>query len=243
MRLIGKVVREELLSESIPEHLNSLKSDMSISTVKKVLSQSKALHFLCILLLFADWSFGQTNLVRVNLPKDYSNTYKSELCNYLFPKVDTLIDKVVVLFFVMPINNPEYSIRIIDRENQSFIEARFLEKSLWNELFQHLIRKDVNPLLLNVNFFSVPISTQFKEKMLIAFTNVIHNKKISNEIPVDGTSYEFWIFDQNARVRSLEVNSPEYGTIEDSMAGLCARMSNDLRNSSFEESKYIDQLK
>jgi hypothetical protein len=216
---------------------------MTISTVEKVLSQSKALYFLCILLLFADWSFGQTNVVRVNLPKDYSNTYKSELCNYLFPKVDTLIDKVVVLFFVMPINDPEYSIRIINRNNQSFIEARFLEKSLWRELFQHLVKRDVNPLLLNVNFFSVPISTPFTEKMLIAFTNVIHNKKLSNELPLDGTIYEFWIFDQSAGVRSLEVNSPEYGTIEDSMASLCTRIANDLKNQLFEESNYIEKLK
>ncbi len=211
--------------------------NMVISYLKKEVIQSKSLCFLALFLVVG-WGHSQSVKVKVDLEK----LYKSRLEEHLFPQIDTLIEKEVVLFFAKPSFNPEYSIRIVERGNQSFIEGRFLEKNLWTELFEHLEKHDDKPFSLNVSFYSKLISDNFKDRMLSTITNVIHDKKINDKMPVDGISYDFWIFDKRERVQSVEVNSPESGTIEDKIANLCTQMINDLKDQSFEETKYIGNL-
>lgn len=206
--------------------------------LRKTIFHNKVACFL-IFFIVAEWGYSQSG----KKPVDLSLLYRSELKAHLFPQVDTLKIKEVVLFLAEPSSNPEYSIRVIDIDNQSFIEGRLLEKSLWNELFQHLKGQNDKPLSLNVSFFSIPVSKEFKNSMMKAFTNIIHNKKFENDMPVDGITYQFWIFDKKERIRSVEVNTPETGTIEDSLAILCSCMVNDLKSQSFDELKYIDRLK
>ncbi len=211
--------------------------NMVISYLKKEIFQRKYLCFLT-LFLFAGWGYGQSGKVKIDLEK----LYKSRLEEHLFPQIDTLIEKEVVLFFAKPSFNPEYSIRIVERGNQSFIEGRSLEKNLWSELLEHIKKQDEKSFSLNVSFYSKLISNNFKDRMLTSIANLIHNKKINDELPVDGISYDFRIFDKRERVRSVEVNSPKSGTIDDNMVNLCTQMINDLKSQSFDETKYIGNL-
>lgn len=211
---------------------------MAFFYLKKESYQPKTI---CLLTLFliTSWAYGQSGKEYFDIGKEY----RAQIEKHLFPQIDTVMEKEVVLFIAIPSFNPEYSIRIVERENQSFIEGRSLEKNLWDELLEHRIKHFENSFLFNVNFFSRPISNNFKDSMQVAFMNVISNKKISDNMPIDGITFEFWIFDKRKRVRSVEVNTPMTGTIEYRMAILCTCIVNDLKNQSFEEVKYSTMLK
>jgi len=213
--------------------------NMVIFYLKKAKIQFKSLFFVALFFV-SGWGYCQPVKVRIDL----GNLYRSQLEEHLFPKIDTLIAKEIVLFYAKPAFSPEYSIRIIERGNQTFIEARFLEKNLWYELFEHYKRQDEKSFFINVSLYSKLISYNFKERMLATFKSVIHNKKIKDEntVSVDGISYSFLIFDKSEKVRSIEVNTPESNTIEDNMANLFTQMINDLKSESFDEAKYIDNL-
>lgn len=223
-----------LVINNLPEVSFSLPVNL-----KKKILQLNTLCFLTFLLI-AGSGYGQSEKVKIDIEK----LYKSRLEEHLSPKIDTLIAKEIVLFFAKPSFSPEYSMRIIERGNQTFIEARFLEKNLWYELFEHYKRQDEKSFFINVSLCSKLISHNFKERMLATFKSVIHNKKINDEntVSVDGISYSFLIFDKSEKVRSVEVNTPDSGAIEDNMVNLFTQMINDLKSESFDETKYIDYL-
>ena len=157
----------------------------------------------------------------------------------------TLGAKEIVLFYAKPSFEPEYSIRIVMHGNQPYIEGRFLEKNLWSEILQHYMTKEEKSISVNVNLSSMPISNEFKERMLDVFNNLLtkNKKDESNELVFDGVSYVFCMFDRNGTFHSQEAISPKSGTIEDNLANILLQMANDLTSNSFDETKYIAKLK
>ena len=110
--------------------------------VKMKKHQSK---YLCILLflLMSGFSYSQ----RID------NWFKVELDKCLNPKIDTLHEKEVLLFIAKPsFVNPEYSIRVLDKANQTFLEVRSIEKNLWNEIFR-LRSQGSSEVSLQTHFF------------------------------------------------------------------------------------------
>lgn len=187
--------------------------------------------------------------------------YNSELEKRLFPKIDTATTKEIVLFCERPsFDNPEQSLRIVVIGNQSFIEARMLERNLWIELNRI---KPSDSLSVETCFFSAPISNSFRTKILETFSRVIvfhnstikpkkiikrtfgyQNGKLIGEDEVegpdifDGTSYLFRLNDNVISPTiiigcSLGSNDFRYQV---SMANL--QIINDLKNNLFVESKY-----
>jgi hypothetical protein len=200
----------------------------------------KTMCFLTVF-LFACLAYGQSEKVRI----DIGEIYQARLEEHLFPNIDTLVANEIVLFYVIPSFATEYSIRIIERGDQSYIEGRSLEKSLWYELLRRFTDHDDKPFSVNVSLNSMPISNKFKERMLDAFNDLmISNKAIGNcgELQFDGIIYVFSIFDINGKVSTIESHSPEPGIIENDLANLFTQMANDLKSHSFEEVKYIAKL-
>ena len=199
------------------------------------------LLFLQIIFLSTCLSFGQAKKEKI----DINDMYHTHLKEHLYPKIDTLGAKEIVLFYAKPSFEPEYSIRIVMHGNQPYIEGRFLEKNLWSEILQHYMTKDEKSISVNVNLSSMPISNEFKERMLDVFNNLLNNNKKdeSNELVFDGVSYVFCMLDKNGNSHSLETIAPRSGTIEDNLANILLQMANDLTSNSFDETKYIAKLK
>ncbi len=198
----------------------------------------KKVCFFISLFFATQWGFCQSEKKAVDLDL----LYREELKVNLFPQVDPLKIKEVLLFVAEPSFKPEYSLRIMTVDNQHIMEVRLLEKSLWGELLQRAIERGDKPLSLSVSFFSVPVSNKFKNNMLKSFTEVVDSTKNENDLSVGGIIYQFWIFDKKGKIRSVEVNAPEIDTIQNRLATLCTSIVNDVNSRSFDESEYNDKL-
>lgn len=199
------------------------------------------LLFLQIIFLSTCLSFEQAKKEKI----DINDMYHVHLKEHLFPKIDTLGAKEIVLFYAKPSFEPEYSVRIVMNGNQSYIEGRLLKKNLWNEIQKYYMAKDEKSISVNVDLSSMPISNEFKERMIDVFDNLLTNNKEdeSNELVFDGVSYVFCMFDKNGNSHSLETIAPRSGTIEDNLANILLQVANDLTSNSFDETKYIAKLK
>jgi hypothetical protein len=210
---------------------------------------------LCLigLILISGLVYSQYGPVRFN--------YDSELEKRLFPKIDTATTKEIVLFCERPsFDNPEQSLRIVVIGNQTFIEARILERNLWNELNRI---KPSDSLSVETCFFSAPISNSFRAKMLEIFSKVIvlHKSTIKPKRVIkktveykkgkwvtveekegpdffDGTLYLFRTND-NGNMSNTTIACPlgsDDFRYQVSMANL--QIINDIKNNLFVETKY-----
>ena len=190
-----------------------------------------------IMILFAGFASGQSQKKGIDLSKGYKNELTDRLC----PEVDTSTTKVVVLFIAKPSStDPECSIRIIDKGNESFIETRILGMNLWEEEFKQ--KKQSDSLSVETSFYSAPVSRSFRDKILAAFTKVIelHENRIKpNGIQLyDGTCYEFMINSNGNRVFALINYSLKYDDFRDQVASTNLRIIDTMRRHSFNESAY-----
>jgi len=205
------------------------------------------------LLLIAGTAFSQYGTKRFN--------YHFELEKRLYPRIDTIITKEIVLFCAEPsFKTPEQSIRIIETGNQFFIEARILEKNLLDELHR------INPnesLSIDTHFISSPVSETFKNRMLDAFSKLIvyqrstikpkkitkttieyrNGKKITIEEKegpdfFDGTSY-FFRTNENGVSTETKISCPlDANDFRNLVSTTNLQIIKDLMNNSFNESKY-----
>lgn len=214
--------------------------NMVIISLKRDVLHRKTMCFMTVF-LFACLAYSQSEKVKI----DIREMYQAQLTEHLFPNIEKLGVNEIVLFYAKPSLEPEYSIRIVERGDQSYIEGRFLEKNLWYELLRHFINHNENPFSVNVSLDSMQISNKFKERMLDAINNLInYDKAITdcNDLVFDGIRYVFAIFDKNERVSTIEIRSPEPGTLEYDLANLFTQMANDLKSQSFDEVVYITKL-
>lgn len=168
--------------------------------------------------------------------------YGVELEKRLYPKIDTQQVKEVLLFIAKPsFVDPEYSIRVLDKVNQTVLEVRLIEKNLWNELFR-LRRQGIQDVSLKTDFFSIAISPSFRNRMLSTFQRAIeineNRKKPSGPRFFDGTCYEFRV-NECGRISLIEINYElEKSDIENCIAMTNYQIVNDVKSNLFEESKY-----
>jgi len=167
--------------------------------------------------------------------------YRLELEKRLCPKVDISTTKEVALFVSKPsFVELEYSIRIIDIGNQSFIEARILEKNLWHEQFNRDIQAD--SLLIKSYFYSASVSNYFRDKVVQVFSKII----ISNEnrsqttgfLFFDGTCYDFKINDSGKIASTMIDYELKYSDFEYQVAMTNLRIVDALKRHPFNELVY-----
>ncbi len=188
--------------------------------------------FVIFFMLISVFSHGQS----------ISDWYETELIKSLKPKIDTLKEKEVLLFIAKPsFVNPEYSIRIIEKANQSFLELRIIEKNLWDELFR-LRRIGASEVTLQTHFFSTAISSTFKKRMLDTFSKAIfineNKEKPSEPRTFDGTCYEFSI-SHCEKSSSIIINYElDRSYLEYRIANTNYQIVNDIINNLFNETKY-----
>lgn len=176
--------------------------------------------------------------------------YRLELEKRLYPKVDTATTKEIALFISKPsFVEPEYSIRIIDVGNKSFIEARILERNLWEEQFK---QNKTDSLSVETYCYSAPVSNTFRNKVLMVFSKIIvlnQNKIKANELPnasgiykgpqiFDGICYEF-IVNSNGEILSTTLAYElKYNDFEYQVAMTNLRIVDALKRHFFNESVY-----
>lgn len=199
--------------------------------------------YLLTLLLIPGSIFSQNGIFWFN--------YESELEKRLNPVIDTITTKEVVFFKAKPsFIEPEHSIRIIEFGNQTFIEARILERNLWTKLSE--LTKQNDSLLIKTYLFVKPVSISFRNKMIIAFskvivldTNTIKRKEYESSDGTihgvqifDGTTYEFITNSNGVLSKAIiryELNSSDFRW---QVINTNLEIINDLKNDLFNESKY-----
>lgn len=179
-----------------------------------------------------------------------SSRYKEEIKKRLNPEVDTTTTKIVALFVMRPsFKSPESSIRIININNKSFIETRFLSSNLWEAMISQSPDKLMS---ISTNYFSEPISNSFKNKILVNFSKVIENNKSDDEseklkkIPgqsvrirlYDGTIYEFEVNNDMSVKHTIIKREPIIGDLYYKVTTTNDQIINDLKNGTFNELKY-----
>jgi hypothetical protein len=169
----------------------------------------------------------------------------------LDPQIDTTKTKEVALYIVKPsFTEPEYSIRIVSKRNEFFIEARIYNKNLWESMLKNNSGVGSMP---ESNFYLSPISNSFKNKLIMAFSEVIKkNQEILNSIKpkklskgytegptvFDGTSYEYRINDNGTILNTTIKKELEGRDFDFLIVSTCKQMVSDLINNCFSESKY-----
>lgn len=192
---------------------------------------------LLALLLSIGVGFSQSKKGWIDMTRDY----EPELTKCLQPQIDTLQGKQVLLYIAKPsFVDPEHSIRLIDSCNQSFLEARILERNLWDEL-TNMSKKGDTIISIKTHSISIPVSQKFKNKMLKIFSEVIKlnesRKRPNGPTTFDGTRCEFIILENGSITSTVDYNlEKKEFDYKASVANL--QIINDLKNGTFNESKY-----
>lgn len=167
--------------------------------------------------------------------------YEPELLNRLQPQIVTMKGKQVVLYIAKPsFVDPEHSIRLIDSCNQSLLEVRILERNLWDELTN--MSKNCDTIIsLKTHYFSIPVSQKFRNKMLKVFSVAIKlnesRKRPNGPITFDGTLCEFTIFEKEEITSTVDYDL-EKKEFDYKISVVNLQIINDLKNGTFNESKY-----
>jgi len=179
-----------------------------------------------------------------------SSRYREEIKKKLDPEVDSTTTKVVAVYVMKPsFKSPESSIRVIDINNKSFIEARFFNSNLWEAMISQSPDKLSS---ISTNYFSASISNSFRNKILVNFTKVIENNKSEDELEklkkipgqsvtirlYDGPTYEFKVNNDRSIKHIIIKREPIIGDLYYKVTAISDQMFNDLKNGPFNESKY-----
>lgn len=181
--------------------------------------------------------FAQTQRKRVD---SVQLAYFAELKKHLYPPVDSLTTRELALFTVFPEIKSNSSLRLIEKNGKTYLEARSLEKNLWVETLTSFSNHSYVPLNLKVNVYAEIVTQQFTNNMLEVFNKAIvwlNNQPKTNRI-YDGDSYDFRISD-NGKITSASVNADLDSTdVRMQVINTNLQIINDLKNGSFSESKY-----
>ena len=175
---------------------------------------------------------------------DLTRVYDAEIEHWLLPtNTDVTQTAFLAAFLVHPELDPDYSVCLIDSAQHSFLQLRLVDKNLNQELMTRFLKKQSLDLQLLVSTYSVSISQHFKKKLLSSFAAISHDKEMHYLEISDGITYEF-IRIKEGKVEHLPFLFGNKGdSYESFLIKLCMQISNDLKSSSFKESKYFDILK
>lgn len=182
---------------------------------------------------------------------DISMSLSIELINHLNPPFITKDTTEVAVFRVKPEVKPDSSLRVIETKEQSYLEVRYLDKNIWYELFASIKEHRYPPLFLKVHLYSIPISNSFKNRILKVFAETISLNEEMMKLPrkydfFDGTFYGFKI-NSNGKITETTINDDselyqKTTTGKHDLRYLVKttnlRIINDVRNGTFNESKY-----
>jgi len=179
---------------------------------------------------------------------NFPDSIKMIYALHLLPTIDNAVEEVVSYWsnYDDRDDQPEYTLRITKgKDNQHYLEGRFLTQRIDKIITS--MRYTGGRYPIEVRLFSIPVSDTFTQNMRLAFVKTIEcqklNKVYNGPVTFDGVCYKFRIKNDNNELLKVslcepEVSNPCYNTIV-----LCKQMAKDLKNKSFEESKYIDKLK
>lgn len=177
----------------------------------------------------------------------YFDSYEKE--KLLLPAIDTTVTKELVSFLATDTGKlPEHSIRIIEKDKQTFIVARILKNTPSANYYMSSARKDS----IKTVEFTKPITDNFKLKMMAAFQKAIdlHSKihvplvveDASGSVKVriyDGVHYNFTVKYSNNFWSMCEILPDlEQNDFIRSVAQANQRIVNDLNNGTFNEADY-----
>lgn len=177
---------------------------------------------------------------------DVLRLYRTEIEHWLLPsKRDTANTKLLAAFLVLPpFRDPDYSVCLIDSAKHFFLKVQILDKNLWEELFTRVMKKQSLDLPLDFCVYSTQVSKRFKKKMLTAFTKISPRKvNHSSVVMYDGISYEFrWLEkgEMKSTLRSYDLIAKSY---ESELVKILDQIGADIKNNTFKESKFINNLK
>jgi len=214
-------------------------------TSLRYLKQFKLLILIAALLFISIHSSGQPNgiKVRINFPDSIKSIYNK----YLLPPMNGAGEDIIS-FWTGQDSQPEYALRIIMiSEDKYCLEGRFLTDRI-DEIITKLIDQPEKPLLVEMIFYSKPVTKEFVTNFKFAFLKVSEYDKANHKeqdplLIFDGTHYNFKINDEKSKVLlgtiwDFKEGDPGYNIIR-----LCSQIAKDIKNKSFDESKYIDKLK
>ena len=167
---------------------------------------------------------------------------RKEHKKHLYPSVDSLTTKELAVFVLSPHVKPNASLRLIERNAMFYIEVRIMYKNVSAEVIQAFRNHCYNQLELHTDSFTVEMSEDFKNKMLVAFRQTVNQKFVDlfpkkTEI-YDGTNYNFWI---NEEAKTTVINIREDGDSRYygwKFAKINLQIIDDIKNGVFDESKY-----
>ncbi len=215
-----------------------------MSLIHSVFRRKSSLAYQCKLIGLLMFFLSMTKIyAQTGNTFDLSECYKTEIEYRLHPGEKDQSAVEIIFFMARPsFKIPEYSLSVVEINSKFYIRARILEKNLWEELSQAKEKKQqLSPVQTPV--YSRSISSSFKDSLLNTFRKSIlsYKKKKKPEGVIcwfDGTVFEFNVFLGNTLDHIKIDDDLKDNDYEKKSIILLDQIINDLKDGSFDESKY-----
>lgn len=196
-------------------------------------------NLVCIFLLLQ----MTTNLIYAQTTKKgigVTERYETELEKRLNPALTNYKIKAQLFFQVTYDPLPERSLRLIDAENNSFLEARILNKNLHESLSIYSRNYKSKTDIIKVTYHRVNVSKQFRNNMLYCSNKVLCIKDPVRKPQLYDGMYFKYRTNTNGSWRTktiaweLDKKSFEYQVSTTNM-----QIIEDIRTGTFDETKYL----
>lgn len=206
---------------------------------KKLILSPKVVLLVSLCLITANILAQKPRKERVDT---FGIALRMEHKKHLHPTVDSLTTKELSVFILSPQVKPNASLRLIERNTKTYIEARILYKNISNETISAFKNHNYKQLKLKLDSFNVEISDSFKVKMLDAYRQTVNQKFIDlfpkKILLYHGTNLNFWI-NEDGTMKSKNIREDMdaiyYGW---QFAKINLQIIDDLKNGAFDETKY-----
>jgi len=199
------------------------------------------------------------NLIKRNPIKrvNKGEVYDSNLVKYLLPAIKGSDTTEIISFVEKPSFQGESAFRIIRSHNKYSLEGRFCKKNYWYEIHPYWEKGETVPAP-EISICSYDISDEFANKLISAFHEEVNKKEkpepekeiyetingvvckvVKITIKADGVLYVFRDKSSGA-TSSKTFHSPFKDEPGYSLCMTASKLVRDIRNQTFEESKYID---
>ncbi len=197
------------------------------------------------------------NLIKRNLIKrvNKGEVYDSNLLKYLLPAIKGTDTTEIISFVEKPSFQGESAFRIIRSHNKYSLEGRFCKKNYWYEIYPYFEKGEAVPAPV-ISFRSYDISKEFANKFIAAFHEEVNKKEkpepekeiyetingvvckvVKIKIKTDGVLYVF--SDKSSGATSSKTfHSPYKDEPGYNLCMTSSKLAKDLKNQTFEESKY-----
>lgn len=188
---------------------------------------------------------------------DISGVYHTNLAKHLLPAIKGPDTTEIISFTERPSFAAESAFRIIKNHDQYTLEGRFCKKNYWYEIIPYFKKNETIPPP-EISLYTIEISKEFANRLISAFHEEVNKnekpepekeiyetingvvcKVVKTTIKADGVLYVF--SDKSSGATSSKTfHSPFKDEPGYSLCMTASKLVKDLRNQTFEESKYID---